>query len=171
MALDIMYPILQIVGFQNSGKTTLVEKLVQTGTANGLKVATLKHHGHNTGLDSLHIMKDSVRHRKAGAVLSGVEGGGSLQIEAITTDWRLDKLIKLYSFFEHDMILVEGYKNEDYPKVIMIREEKDVELLSSLKNIVAVISWIQIESQYPLFNIKDEKTYLNWLVRSSEVNE
>lgn len=38
--------ILQIVGYQNSGKTTLMEKLIQALTYEGMKVATIKHHGH-----------------------------------------------------------------------------------------------------------------------------
>ncbi|MFT4412532.1 molybdopterin-guanine dinucleotide biosynthesis protein B [Fredinandcohnia humi] len=171
MALGIRFPILQIVGYQNSGKTTLVEKIVQKGSEEGYKIATLKHHGHHTILDTVTYNKDSVRHRKAGAIVSVVEGGGSLQLEASTNDWKLEKLLQLYNYFEHDMILVEGYKTENYPKIVLIRSKSDIELLTCVTNIVGVVSWIPIETTYALFPINEDAEVLKWLFRSSEVND
>lgn len=163
MALEIRFPLLQIVGYQNSGKTTLVEKIVKRGTELGASIATIKHHGHSSNLKGLNKEKDSSRHFKAGASATIVEGGGSLQLEAKTSGWTLEKLIQLYAFFENDMILIEGFKLADYPKIVLIRNEADMELLTSLTNIVAVISWIPIESNFPLFHIKDEEIYLEWV--------
>ena len=64
--------ILQIVGYQNSGKTTLVEKIVHALAEIEMKVATIKHHGHG-GFPEVaqKIAKDTV---KPGAVVSSVEG-------------------------------------------------------------------------------------------------
>ncbi|WP_010283394.1 molybdopterin-guanine dinucleotide biosynthesis protein B [Bacillus timonensis] len=169
MAVDIRFPLLQVVGYQNCGKTTLVEKIVKRGTEQGVKIATIKHHGHQSSLESLQLEKDSSRHFKAGASATIVEGGGSLQLEAKTSGWTLEKLIQLYAFFENDMILIEGFKKEDYPKIILIRKDEDIELLTSLTNIVAVISWIPIQCKFPLFHIKDEESYLRWIF--SEVNQ
>lgn len=163
MALEIRFPLLQIVGYQNSGKTTLVEKIVKKGTKQGIKMATIKHHGHQSSLESPKQEKDSSRHFNAGASATIVEGGGSLQLEAKSTGWTLERLIQLYAFFENDMILIEGFKTEDYPKIILIRKDEDIELLTSLTNIVAVISWIPIQCNFPLFNIKDEENYLRWI--------
>jgi molybdopterin-guanine dinucleotide biosynthesis adapter protein len=168
MALGINYPILQIVGYQNSGKTTLVEKVVKQGTSLGHKIATIKHHGHTTSLQSNNHKKDSSRHFHAGATATIVEGGGNLQLEAKSTNWTLDKLIHLYSFFENDMIIIEGFKKEDYPKIVLVRNEGDRELVTSLTNIVAVISWIPIQCMYPLFHITDEEKYLGWIFNHSE---
>ncbi|MEH7381730.1 molybdopterin-guanine dinucleotide biosynthesis protein B [Bacillus sp. JJ1533] len=163
MALEIRFPLLQIVGFQNSGKTTLVEKVVKKGTDLGHKIATIKHHGHQTSLESLHQEKDSSRHFQAGAFATIVEGGGSLQLEAKTSEWSLVKLIQLYAFFENDMIVIEGYKTAEYPKIVLIKKEEDMELLTSLTNIAAVITWIPIQTTFPLFHIDDEENYLKWI--------
>src|SRR5690606_27212478 len=117
LAVGIRYPILQIIGFQNSGKTTLVEKIVQKGCRQGLKVATIKHHGHPTKLETIHSNKDSARHRQAGAVLTTVEGGGHIHLEAFKKEgWTLDELLKLYTLFDYDCLIIEGYKQADYPK-------------------------------------------------------
>ncbi|MEH7235492.1 molybdopterin-guanine dinucleotide biosynthesis protein B [Bacillus sp. JJ1562] len=163
MALEIRFPLLQIVGYQNSGKTTLVEKIVKKGTDFGYQIATIKHHGHHSSLESLHQEKDSSRHFKAGASATIVEGGGSLQLEARTSEWTLEKLIQLYAFFENDMIIIEGYKTADYPKIVLIKKEEDIELLSSLTNIIAVIAWIPVQTEFPLYQIKDEDNYLHWI--------
>ncbi|THE11207.1 molybdopterin-guanine dinucleotide biosynthesis protein B [Bacillus timonensis] len=169
MALEIRFPLLQVVGYQNSGKTTLVEKIVKKGSEFGYHIATIKHHGHQSRLQSIHQEKDSSRHFKAGASATIVEGGGSMQLEAKTSQWTLEKLIQLYAFFEHDMIVIEGYKNAQYPKIVLIKREEDMELLTSLTNIVAVISWIPIQTNFPLFHINAEENYLNWIF--SEVHQ
>ena len=67
-----MIPILSIVGKSNSGKTTLLEKLITELTGRGWRVATIKHNKHGFNID--HEGKDSYRHKKAGA-LTTVEIG------------------------------------------------------------------------------------------------
>lgn len=102
--------ILQIVGYQNSGKTTLVEKIVHVLAESEMKVATIKHHGHG-GFPEV-AQKDSERHRKAGAVVSSVEGAGLLSLSSLKKKWSLQEIIRLYEFFEVDTILIEGYKKK-----------------------------------------------------------
>ncbi len=85
--------ILQIVGYQNSGKTTLVEKVVYALAEQNMKVATIKHHGHG-GFPEV-AQKDSERHRKAGAVVSSVEGAGFLSLSSLRENWSLQEIIQL----------------------------------------------------------------------------
>lgn len=168
--MGVTYPILQIVGYQNSGKTTLVEKIVQAGSSQGLRVATIKHHGHDKKIERVTSKKDSVRHLDAGASLTTVSAGGVIQLEASKSEgWTLDELIQLYSFFGYDLLLIEGYKFATYPKIVLIREKKDIELLSTLQNIVAVITWIPVDTSLPVFSIEDEETYIKWIFSSNEV--
>lgn len=119
MAVGKAPSILQIVGYQNSGKTTLVEKIVHVLTESEMKVATIKHHGHG-GFPEV-AQKDSERHRKAGAIVSSVEGAGLLSLSSLREEWSLQEIIRLYEFFEVDTILIEGYKQESYPKVVLLR--------------------------------------------------
>ena len=60
-----MQRVIGVAGFKNSGKTTLVEKLVRALTAKGYRIATVKHAHHSFDMD--HEGRDSFRHRKAGA--------------------------------------------------------------------------------------------------------
>lgn len=165
--------ILQIVGYQNSGKTTLVEKIVHALAESEMKVATIKHHGHG-GFPEV-AQKDSERHRKAGAVVSSVEGAGLLSLSSLREQWSLQEIIRLYEFFEVDIILIEGYKKENYPKVVLLRSTEDVELLHKVKNVAAVITWydapVNVQEGYKVFHITEEELYIDWflqMVRSAE---
>jgi molybdopterin-guanine dinucleotide biosynthesis protein MobB len=105
-----------VTGWKNSGKTTLVERLVAEITARGLSVSTLKHAHH--GFDVDRPGKDSHRHREAGArqvlVSSAArwalmtENGGAPEppLEALIA--RLDPV---------DLVLVEGWKRDRHPKI------------------------------------------------------
>ena len=69
-----MIPIVSIVGKSDSGKTTLIEKLIAELTRRGFRVATIKHNRH--GFDIDHEGKDSWRHKRAGAVATVVASPG-----------------------------------------------------------------------------------------------
>ncbi|WP_338754418.1 molybdopterin-guanine dinucleotide biosynthesis protein B [Bacillus sp. FJAT-52991] len=169
MALARDCSILQVVGFQNSGKTTLMEKLITRATQAGLLAASIKHHGHGGTPASEQASKDSGRHHRAGAVVSGVEGEGVLSLTAKRDRWSLQQLLTLYQAFDVDVIFVEGYKQEDYPKVVLLRQEEDMELLQSLSNIQCVIYWemcrLPSNLPYPVFPITDDQQYIDFLMR------
>ncbi|PGO32985.1 molybdopterin-guanine dinucleotide biosynthesis protein B [Bacillus cereus] len=160
--------ILQIVGYQNSGKTTLVEKIVHALAESEMKVATIKHHGHG-GFPEV-AQKDSERHREAGAVVSSVEGAGLLSLSSLRDEWSLQEIIRLYEFFEVDTILIEGYKAEKYPKVVLLRSAEDIELLHKVENVVAIITWDNVLSNlredYKVFHISEEKLYVDWFLQT-----
>ncbi|AXK20728.1 molybdopterin-guanine dinucleotide biosynthesis protein B [Bacillus sp. COPE52] len=168
MALGKVSSIIQIVGYQNSGKTTLVEKVVHALAESEMKVATIKHHGHG-GFPEV-AQKDSERHRKAGAVVSSVEGAGLLSLSSLREEWSLQEIIRLYEFFEVDTILIEGYKKENYPKIVLLRSAEDVELVHKVENVVAVITWynapVNLREEYKVFHITEEKLYIGWFLQT-----
>jgi molybdopterin-guanine dinucleotide biosynthesis protein B len=170
MAMGSSTSILQIVGYQNSGKTTVTEKLISALTKEGMKVGSIKHHGHGGKPDTVKPQKDSSRHKAAGAAVSAVEGGGTLQICAASTEWTLEDILSLYKVLSVDAVIVEGYKRAPYPKVVLLRSEEDIELLQQLSHIVGVISWVplstEIRSSYKTFHITEESAYLSWLVKT-----
>lgn len=154
--------IFQVAGYKNSGKTTIVSKLIKQLTEEGLNVVSIKHHGHSGKPDTVPD-KDTQKHLGAGALASVVEGDGQLLLQAEKNVWTLEEQIQLLSFFQPDVILIEGFKNENYPKVLLLRSEADIELCSSLNNIQAVICWEkkmkqQLEAQtiIPCFHLSDQ---------------
>lgn len=130
--------IFQFVGYQNSGKTTMMSQVIECLTGRGHKVLSLKHHGHGGAPDTYE--KDSTKHLRAGAIASAVEGDGVLNIEVSKQEWSIEKVESFLSFFDYDIFLVEGFKKADYPKFVFIRTEEDNDLLD-LSNIKMSIPW------------------------------
>ncbi|WP_232713393.1 molybdopterin-guanine dinucleotide biosynthesis protein B [Bacillus xiapuensis] len=160
--------ILQVVGFQNSGKTTLMEKLIARTSQHGLIPASIKHHGHGGVPDQTLELKDSARHQRAGAMIAGVEGEGVWQFTMKQAHFSLKECLRLYQTFSVDVILIEGYKQADYPKAVLLRNEEDLCLLDSLTNIQCVICWKALDDpnleKYPVFLLKEEEQYMNFLM-------
>lgn len=129
--------IFQIVGFQNSRKTTFMNKLIQELTKDQLKVVTIKHHGHG-GKPFIDEQKDSSLHVNAGATASVVEGEGRLILQGEKSKWPLEEQIELLSFFKPDIILIEGHKYAHYPKAVLLRNREDLQLLTTLRNIKVI---------------------------------
>jgi|SRR5690625_1407117 len=148
--------IIQIVGYRHSGKTTLIKKLLLKITNEfSLRVATLKHHGHG-GEPDIVQGTDSYEHLQAGAQISGVQGEDRLHLKI--TGFRniqLEQIIALYERFPIDLLLIEGYKHAPYPKIVLLNNDADEELLD-LDNIIAVGGWKRPalnNDRYPTFSI------------------
>ena len=160
--------ILQIVGYQNSGKTTLMEQLITQATTEGFRVGTIKHHGHG-GIPTIESSKDSVRHEKAGASVTAVEGEGTLRMSIHQSNWKLTDILTIYETFNMDIIFIEGYKNEDYPKVVLLRQPEDQSLLQTVTNIVCVLYWptypLNKSVDYPTFSIQEKAQYMKFLMQ------
>ncbi|MBM7717382.1 molybdopterin-guanine dinucleotide biosynthesis protein B [Siminovitchia sp. FSL H7-0308] len=158
--------IFQITGYQNSGKTTVMEQLIATCKIHGLKVGTIKHHGHGGFPERISVQKDSEKHRLAGANVTAVEGNGILHIEAQKSSWELEEIIQLYNDIPVDIILVEGYKHHGYPKAVLLRDNEDVDLLGELHHIEAIICRepLQLGANVPLFLLTELEPFLEWFV-------
>ena len=113
-------PIISIVGKSNSGKTTLIERLVPCLKARGFRVATIKHAGH--GFEADHPGKDSHRHKAAGADAVMVASNTRFALIKDAADLSLDDLI--FHLGDMDLILTEGYKHADKPKIEVCRAER-----------------------------------------------
>jgi molybdopterin-guanine dinucleotide biosynthesis protein B len=132
--------IFQVVGYQNSGKTTTVTMLVQALQTLALKAVTIKHHGHG-GKPEVYQQKDSGKHLAAGALASLVEGDGRLILQTENSVFDLESQIKLMEYFQPDIILIEGHKQKDYPKLLLLRDQDDLSLLSKVNNIKVIMYW------------------------------
>lgn len=101
-----------ISGYKNSGKTTLITKLIPELTKRGYKVAVIKHDGHDFESDVPGT--DSYRHQKAGAYGTAVFSKNRI---LVTKECRGITERDLFAAFpEADIILIEGLKNSSYPK-------------------------------------------------------
>jgi len=145
-----------VVGWKNSGKTGLVERLVSQITARGFSVATLKHAHHSFDVD--HQGKDSYRHREAGA---GEVLLASKQRWALMHELRDEDEPTLAQLLAHlspnDLVLIEGYKRDDHQKIEANRAATGQPLIALQDDtIVAVASDHDPEgSNVPKFDLDD----------------
>ena len=132
--------IISIVGYSKSGKTTLLEKIIPILTGKGYSVGVIKHTGHDFSLDQPE--KDSQRLERAGA--DGVVLVGSGQIGFLgkideTEALILDRIEQ--SFFpDRDIVLTEGFKKGNKPKIAVLTKGKEEQLFKEIEgSIVATV--------------------------------
>jgi molybdopterin-guanine dinucleotide biosynthesis protein B len=108
--------IIGLAGWSGSGKTTLITKLIPRLTARGISVSTLKHAHHGFDLDQ--PGKDSFFHRAAGAsevIISSANRWAILHELRGQPEWDLAALMGKMS--PVDLVLVEGFKRDAFPKL------------------------------------------------------
>lgn len=119
-----------VIGWKNAGKTTLVERLVGEISGRGYSVSTVKHTHHGVEVDK--PGKDSHRHRKAGARQVILASSARW---ALMTELRGRPEQPLRDLIGHldpvDLVIVEGYKRDDHPKVEAWRAETGQPLIAA----------------------------------------
>jgi molybdopterin-guanine dinucleotide biosynthesis protein B len=155
-----------IVGWKNSGKTTLVERLVTEITIRGFSVSTVKHAHHTFDVD--HEGKDSFRHRAAGAteVLLASRNRWALMHEIRDgAEPPLSELLEKIS--PVDLVLIEGYKRGNHAKVEAHRTETKQGLLSKDDaTITAIASNDVIDGlSVPQFELDDVTAIASYILK------
>jgi len=146
-------PIVSFVGRSNSGKTTLIERVIPELVRAGYKVATVKHAGHGFDLDT--EGKDSWRHKRAGASSVVVLSKGSMAMFADVSDqMRVEDVRDRFLDPTYDLIIAEGWKHEGYPKIVIVREQIG-EIPVSTEGLLAVVSDKPVELSAPRFELDD----------------
>lgn len=107
-----------VCGVKNSGKTTLLVELIRELSKRGVKVAAVKHDGHDFSCDIPGTDSDCMA--KAGAYGTAVFSDARIFVHKTGTG---ETELDLAAFFpEADLILLEGMKDSSYPKLEVIRE-------------------------------------------------
>ena len=131
--------ILGIVGWKNSGKTTLVEALVREMTGRGLQISTVKHAHHAFDIDV--PGKDSHRHREAGAqevIVTSAQRWALMHELRGSPESSLDELLSKLA--PCDLVLVEGFKHGGHPKIEVARFVRDEGLIADQDNAVLAVA-------------------------------
>jgi len=163
-------PILSIVGRSNSGKTTLLEKLIAALAHRGLRVGTIKHSHHQPEMDT--PGKDSWRHKQAGAVASLLVGPERmLMVQNVEEDLNPRLLAERY-FADFDLLLVEGYASLPGDKIEVMRAARSTQLRCQLEELLAVVTDIpSVHPDLPQFELNDiealSEFILHWMGHAS----
>lgn len=153
-----------VVGYKNTGKTGLMERLVTEITQRGFSVSTIKHAHHSFDVD--HEGKDSYRHRTAGAsqvllssgarwaLMSELRGAEEPALETLLT--KLDPV---------DLILIEGYKRDSHSKIETYRAATHGTLLApNDPTIVALAADCPVIATQPQFDLDDTKAIADFIL-------
>jgi molybdopterin-guanine dinucleotide biosynthesis protein MobB len=155
-----MPPIVSIIGRSKSGKTTLIEKLIVELKSRGYHVATAKHtHRDMTSPES---DKDSDRHLKAGSEASLIiDPHGLMMIKLLQKELTLTQIAQIIGE-DYDLILTEGYKQDDAPKIEVHRKE-NAPPLTDVKKLFAVATDEPLDTKVRQFALDDVKNIADLL--------
>lgn len=159
--------VLQLVGYSNSGKTTLLTKLIPLLEQTGLRVGVVKHDGgHDFEWDL--PGKDTWRYREAGASLVAITSRTKTAIIE-QKPIPLPVLVERLAQAGADLVLVEGFKQERYPKLLLLRGPEHQELLDIVPNVMAVVSWMAVEQgELPIFHVDDVEEIARFVLKGKK---
>jgi molybdopterin-guanine dinucleotide biosynthesis protein B len=160
-------PVFGIVGWKNSGKTTLMANLIRELTCRGFVVSVIKHAHAKFEID--HPGRDSFEMREAGArqvILSSPRRFALMRELGDASEMTFEELLSYAG--PCDVVLVEGYKREAYPK-LEIRREGAVSrdpLAGGYPGVVAIASDRPEEEKdsLPVFQVDDEGRIAEFIV-------
>lgn len=152
--------IVSFVGRSESGKTTLIEKLIPVLRRRGFRVGTIKHTHHNPELDR--SGKDSARHLAAGASTVVLASSGQIQLVKTGVDGGLDGLVRYFD--DVDLLITEGYKQERTPKIEVLRRALSDRLLCMEDPmLLAVATDADLDLPVPLLPLDDPEAIADFI--------
>ncbi|MFQ5830247.1 MAG: molybdopterin-guanine dinucleotide biosynthesis protein B [Candidatus Methylomirabilia bacterium] len=150
-----MTPVVSIVGRSNSGKTTLLEKLIPALIQRGYRVGTIKHH-HHGDFEADQPGKDSWRHARAGALVTALVSSARVALfQRLDRPMTFPDLVGLFRD-RVDIVLTEGFKTGPFPKVEIARRALGQEPLCSREDqLIALVTDGDWELGVPRFGLED----------------
>lgn len=163
-----MIPVLAIAAWSGTGKTTLLQAIIPTLCARGVRPGLIKHTHHNMDVDT--PGKDSYELRKAGAAQTLVASSQRWALMTETPDEKEIDLAYLISRIDHsrlDLVLVEGFKHEPVAKILLFRSDTghDVNELTLDEHVIAVASDIPLSVQVPVLDINDAERIVVFILQ------
>ncbi len=147
-----MIPVISVVGKSQVGKTTLLERLIRELKGRGYRVGTIKHDTHGFEVDT--PGKDSWRHAQAGSDTVLISSPQRLAlIKKVGRERSMDELLVYME--DLDLVLTEGYKRGDKPKIEVSRQARGKELLCKEEELLALVTDQPFDLSVPQFDLED----------------
>ena len=146
-------PVVAFAAWSGTGKTTLIEKLIVKLKGEGLRIAVIKHDAHDFEIDR--EGKDSWRFSKAGADMTLISSATKVAIVEQRPRTFRENLSMIHDV---DLILVEGYKQEDIPRIGICRKSTGKGLPAPAEEFIAVVADdtdAAENTNIPVFDLED----------------
>ena len=155
-----------IVGWKNSGKTFIAQKLINYFAKKNFVVASIKHAHHNFEIDQPNT--DSFLHRKAGSqqvIISSSKRWAKISELNKSNEKTLYELIDELNM--PDIIVVEGFKNEKHAKIEIIKDDSDpsTHLFPHLKNVIGIVADSKIETSIKQFKKNEIEIIADYILQ------
>ena len=159
-------PAIGFSAYSGTGKTTLIEQLVLNLKAQGYRIAVVKHDAHGFEIDQ--EGKDSWRFAKAGADITLISSAAKT---AIIEQRERTFEQNLSMIHDVDLILVEGYKQENIPKIGICRKATGKGLPHPMEHYIAVVTDDErITSQsVPIFSLEDVRGIIECIKKKANL--
>lgn len=153
-------PIISVVGKAKVGKTTFLARLVAEMTERGYRVGVIKHSIHAFAFDQSN--KDTWIHAQAGAPAVAFASANQFALfRSLEREMELGEIAPLLG--DVDLILTEGYKRADKPKIEVSRRDLGTDLVSPRRDLIAVVSDHPIDLDVPRFELDDAAGVASYL--------
>ena len=165
-----MNKIVAIIGKKKSGKTTLIENIIPLLKKKKYRVVSIKHSTHSFVIDT--EKKDTWRHFRSGADAVIISSPSKLAlIERLSAERNIDDLIELYRE-PYDLVIAEGFKSRNKPKIEVARKELSEELIAEDDPfLIAVVTDIDREFRVPRFSLEDYTKIANFIEKKIILRE
>lgn len=144
----------------------MIRALIAEAACRGFRTATVKHHGHG-GTPALPDQEtDSMQFFGDGAAASAVSGGGVIQLHLREAETGPLPLIRLAAAARPDLVLVEGFKQEPFEKIVLLRSGEDWQQLKGLPGIrLAVTAGTDAPGAPEIIAREDKEAIRGWFGR------
>ena len=145
-------PVVSLVGKSGVGKTTALERIIGELKQRGYRVGTIKHDTHGFDVDK--PGKDSWRHARAGSDVVVISGPRKMVlIRQLEREMPVDEVLSLMG--DLDLVITEGYKTGNKPKIEVTRMERGTELLCEASELIGLLADYEVEMPVPQFALDD----------------
>ena len=154
-------PVIGFAAYSGTGKTTVLEKLIEELSRRGVRTAVIKHDGHSFDIDI--PGKDTYRHARAGAqtvVITSPDKTAVIRQRGQTLKKCVDQIT------EADVILVEGFKKEPIPQIGLCRKAAGKGFTAPPERFLAVVTDDE-ETAFPVprFSFEDTEALADFILK------
>lgn len=151
-------PVFSVIAWSGTGKTTYLEKLVPALRKRQLKVAVVKHDGHDFEIDRANA--DTGHFTRAGADISAIISSTHSAVFYNRPQTPEEFVAQITGV---DVILTEGFKNGEWPKILIYRKESNNDPAIDPDACFAVITDTYLKTKTPQFDLNDPGTFSLYL--------